>query len=329
MRALYSVSAEEAARHVAGAHATNHRRQALAEHARLLWGRTSCDFVECRACRFAFASPFVAADARFYDLAYTDSGRYPDWKWEFEITLRAITALVENDASRHVHVLEIGAGNGAFARRLAGTVVPRGNVTCTEHAESNRRLLQSAGIRCVPGDLGVLREPRFEGRHDVVCMFQVLEHLDDPDFVFDTLSRVTKTGASVFVAVPNPEQRRLFDAIGVREDVPPTHIARWSRQAIATVGIRHGFAVTEHLVEPHSYWPTLRRALSLGTGASPLAGFIRERQARWLRLALKAVASIPTFARGVVPVALSFGRPIGVSQWTRLVKIQSAEHHAD
>src|SRR5687768_12175285 len=82
---LYTVDSEQAAQHFVLNEVDLDRHRRLRGHIEALWAQSMCDIVRCTGCGFCFADPFVAGDARFYDLAYQRSS-YPQWKWEYERT---------------------------------------------------------------------------------------------------------------------------------------------------------------------------------------------------------------------------------------------------
>jgi 2-polyprenyl-3-methyl-5-hydroxy-6-metoxy-1,4-benzoquinol methylase len=58
------------------------------------------------------------------------------------------------------------------------------------------------GVNAVKGDVQELLK-QSPDPFDVACMFQILEHMDRLESVFQALYRLTKTGSGVFIAVPN------------------------------------------------------------------------------------------------------------------------------
>ena len=74
-------------------------------------------------------------------------------------------------------------------------------------------------------------------RFDVVCAFQVLEHVADPlAFIAEAKARLNP-GGLLFIGVPNRESYvgRLRD---FPLDMPPHHVMRWSRRALAALACR-------------------------------------------------------------------------------------------
>src|SRR6185503_16100722 len=85
-RPVFSVNAEESAQlQVIREGPYRERHDALVRLIRKKWKGDHCEIRSCRDCGFGFASPFVAGDAEFYNLAYP-TVRYPKKKWEFSKT---------------------------------------------------------------------------------------------------------------------------------------------------------------------------------------------------------------------------------------------------
>ena len=254
---LYAVAVEDAAQHYVRRELEPERHDALRAHIETLWGGLGAEVLRCRACGFGFADPFVAGDERFYTLAYQRTG-YPGWKWEFERTLAALRSVLP-DLEGEPRVLEVGAGDGAFVKALAPALVPKGRVLCTEFSAYGRAEIERYGIECVAVDVRDLEAGEPFG---VVCMFQVLEHLDRLDDLFRHLGTVTAPGARLFAAVPNDRRIAFDERHGGLLDLPPNHVGRWTRPAFQAIAARHGWAVLEHETEPDG---AASRALGFGT----------------------------------------------------------------
>lgn len=131
---LYTVNADEAAQHFVLKEVDFERNRALAKHIGFLWKQDTCDVVSCDGCGFIFSKPYVGGDADFYTLAYQRTG-YPKWKWEYQQTLETITNIASKNGQIDLRLLEIGAGDGAFVKRISPAIVPKENILCLEYSE--------------------------------------------------------------------------------------------------------------------------------------------------------------------------------------------------
>jgi len=96
-------------------------------------------------------------------------------------------------------LLEVGASAGQFLTHFKDKV---GEVSAIELDKACCAFLGSElGIEA---DSEFLESSRFAGRtYDVVCAFQVMEHVEQPVEFLKTLRQATNTGGLIFVEVPN------------------------------------------------------------------------------------------------------------------------------
>lgn len=109
--------------------------------------------------------------------------------------LNAMRLYLKSDTS----LLEVGASAGQFLFHVKDVV---GKVNAIElDRECSRFLTEELGIE---NDIEFLEESRFaDETYDVVCAFQVIEHVDQPVEFLKTLRRATKEDGTIFVEAPN------------------------------------------------------------------------------------------------------------------------------
>lgn len=316
-RLLYLVDSGQAAQHFVLKEVNEQRFTELRSHIKTLWQRGACDVVRCEECGFCFASPYVAGDGRFYALAYGNGKPgYPTWKWEFQLTYDTLQDMMRHGNLRDPNVLELGAGNGAFVKRVAPALTPKENVLCTEYSDYGKREISGYGIACLSEDIRDLGSTsRFEGHFDVVCMFQVLEHMDNLDTLFEQLTWLTSKHATLFVAVPNAKRIEFNECNGALLDMPPNHVGRWNQSCFKIMAQRHGWSVVRHEIEKDAglmskargfmAWRYLRKS----QGHNTIANRIERIHDPYLRQRLKA-AAVSLYALGSLP-ALSALRSRG------------------
>jgi len=93
-------------------------------------------------------------------------------------------------------------------------------------------------------------------------MFQVLEHLDDYDGIFEVLERIVRPGGHLFIATPNGAWIALNEQRHLLLDMPPNHISRWSPTSFAALARRFGWHLEECELEPPSRVGTAIRVLA-------------------------------------------------------------------
>ncbi len=244
---VWSTTSAAAAQHFVLEEQSPQRHHDLRSAIERLWQSTTAEVKECLGCSFVFSDPFISGDKDFYDLAFQRTG-YPRWKWEFQ---RTLDRLEQIDRTR-LHILEVGAGDGAFLSRVAERLGPGATITCTEYSDYGHRRLKQLGFDSSQKDIRTLMSPEHCGRFDVLALFQVLQSMDRLDELFSTLKRVLAADGSIFIAVTNRKKIDFNEKNGALLDMPPTHIGRWSRRSFEIIAARHGLCVAEHEIEPLS-----------------------------------------------------------------------------
>ena len=316
---LWVVNSDQAAQHFVRKEADRTRFAELAAHIETLWGRQSCEVVRCDDCEFCFSHPYVAGDEAFYTLA-CDRGSYPTWRWEYQLTYEVL----KDQAGSHHKLLEIGAGDGAFVRRVGGGLIRKENILCTEFSATGRERIRQHGFECFAEHIIELTTDELEGAYDFVCMFQVLEHMDQLDVLFQKLNWISKKGASLFIAVPNPKTIQFSELNGGLLDMPPNHIGRWNRSSFEAFGRRWGFTLQNHAIEDESMVSIVKtfltyRFLKESQQAATLANRIRTIKNRSWRRAMQVVGVALSSMRAL-PALSRIRSDLGMSQWVHLVK---------
>lgn len=264
---LWETTTREAAQHFVLRTRDEGRNALLESHIAELWKGSSCQVLECTTCGFCFAHPFVAGDERFYTLAYDRAlpDSYPKWKWEYERTLAALRPVAQN----HHSLLEIGAGDGAFLKRMT-EILDKSRLLSTEFSEYGRSAIHKLGIECLPIDVRKLVSERPAERFDFICLFQVVEHLDDLHSLFHCLQTLLNPSGNLFIAVPGSDHIRENELIGGLLDMPPNHTGRWTKKAFEHIAANHGLQV--------DCWETGDRTLVGGVSLNLRYYFARRMQ---------------------------------------------------
>lgn len=322
---LYTVDSRAATQHYVLREVAPERHEALRLHIERLWGQPTCDVVRCMDCGFCFADPFVAGDARFYDLAYERSS-YPSWKWEFERTLNTLGELRREGKLDNFKLLEIGAGDGAFIKCIAPSLIPRQNVLTTEYSTYGKKTILRYGVECRSQDIRAFPRHQYAGRFDVICMFQVLEHLDRLDALFESINQFSTSGGHLFIAVPNARRIDFNELHGSLLDLPPNHTGRWTRRSFEVFAQRHGWRVVTHEIESEKPGNKLTRHIayrymrkrqdhgSLANYVEQVSGRIARRVLQASTAALYAVVALPEI------YTLIKAPMLGDAQWVHLQK---------
>ena len=143
-------------------------------------------------------------------------------------------------------LLDYGAGTGHFARLME----TRGwCVTAIEKNGKARELaLKEFGFEMLPVEaLSTIKDKEL----DVVTMWHVMEHIQEPDRMWDELHRILGDKGIAIIAVPNSAS---YDALKYKEhwaayDVP-RHLWHFTPSTIAQWGEKHGFVLDGQYTMP-------------------------------------------------------------------------------
>lgn len=177
----------------------------------------------CQDTGYKFFHPFnLGGDSAFYEDLQKLPWYYPDWKWEHQKTFESIKP---TDT-----VLEIGCAKGEFLKKLA-----KSGMKCI-----GLELNELAAQECRQKGLDVLNETIQDHalnnpeKYDVVCSFQVLEHIPEVKEIIDSCVRALKPGGKLVIGVPNDDSFIGKDKYNLLS-IPPHHMGVWSEKALASL----------------------------------------------------------------------------------------------
>ncbi len=247
----------------------------------------------------AYFDPPVAGSASFYRRLRSFPWYHPENKAEHRLAARLI--------GPGERVLEIGAGDGAFAERLDDAAYQglEFDLACVRRAQARGRNVSGRDLAGLADDVAAGRRPPYT----VLAAFQVLEHFAEPDtFMADGL-RCLAPGGRVILGLPDVDSY-LGDLPDFVLNAPPHHLTWWNEPAVAALLRRHGLenpAFYRPAVEPweRRLWWMARAARALGRrgGARFGAGLRGRKACSWLASGLLQAIPLPAAARGATLVA--------------------------
>jgi 2-polyprenyl-3-methyl-5-hydroxy-6-metoxy-1,4-benzoquinol methylase len=193
------------------------------------------ELLECNSCGLKFYWPQAIGDGKFYDDLQRVAGYYLREKPEFTEAAHYISSTDD--------VLEIGSGEGIFTNFIKCK-----SYTGLEFSEDAIKKASAKGINIHNEGLAQHAATHAE-RYDVVCYFQVLEHVQHPhSFIADSL-KCLKPGGRLLLAVPN-EDSFIRNVINFYLNMPPHHASRWTHKALTRLADIFSLEIVKLFNEP-------------------------------------------------------------------------------
>jgi 2-polyprenyl-3-methyl-5-hydroxy-6-metoxy-1,4-benzoquinol methylase len=167
-----------------------------------------------------FFYPPVTGTEKFYESLQNFDWYYMDEKNEFKQAQRFIK---ETDS-----VLEIGCGEGAFAKLL-----PTIKYVGLEFNGKAREIALANRITVLQETVQEHSQLNHE-KYDVVCSFQVLEHVYDINAFIDASVKCLKPGGLFILSVPSFDSFSKYVKNFIL-DMPPHHVTRWTDKALDNI----------------------------------------------------------------------------------------------
>jgi SAM-dependent methyltransferase len=195
----------------------------------------------CYNCDLQFYHPMVVGEEKFYESLQRFDWYYLTEKEEYDIAARHVT----DDSS----LLEVGVGYGEFAKRIKTKSYVGLELSDSAVATARRR-----GLRVYKSSVEAYAAKHKE-EYDVVCAFQVLEHMASPRSFIEASLKCLKPGGRLIQSVPSENSFMRYEVNNIL-NMPPHHATRWTDSALRKLGelfeltvleIRHDTLSERHL----------------------------------------------------------------------------------
>jgi len=190
---------------------------------RFFQGSDELKLLECLDTGYRFYYPKnVIGDALFYKELATHRENYYSRRWEHKKALKSI--------NRADKVLEIGSGFGSFLELLIENDCK--DVRGIELSELAVQRCKEKGLNV---DSKLIEDFDESTKFDVICSFQVLEHVYDVNSFLNSAIRLLKSGGKLIIGVPNNNPYlHIIDKYHTL-NLPPHHAGLWSKKSLKSL----------------------------------------------------------------------------------------------
>ena len=186
-------------------------------------GIENVDLYECDVTGYKFFAPFnVAGDGKFYEALQKYEWYYMPWKWEHQQTASLLKP--------GMNVLEVGCAEGAFLSKIK--IDFKVNCVGLELNESACESAKSKGLEVNLETIQAYSENHIE-EFDIVCSFQVLEHIDDVYSFIEAMTKTLKKGGKLIIGVPNDDS--FYGKLESVLNMPPHHMGLWNEKSLSSL----------------------------------------------------------------------------------------------
>jgi SAM-dependent methyltransferase len=204
-------------------------------------GLSEISVYQCNETNYRFFYPFnISGDSTFYQHFQKFDWYYMPWKWEHEITIKYI----RDDIS----VLEVGCAHGAFLEEINNLFNLRSSIGL-ELNESTP--IENEKWKIVNQYVQEFAKDHSE-QFDVVCSYQVLEHIADVHSFIEASIICLKNEGILIISVPNNDS--FIKNNNAALNMPPHHMGLWTKESLISLANRFSLNLIDiHFEELKEY----------------------------------------------------------------------------
>ena len=192
---------------------------------------------ECQDTKYRFFYPYeIAGDGIFYEELQKFDWYYMPWKWEHQHIIKLINPGLK--------LLEVGAAKGSFIKEMS-----RRGLECTG-LELNKSAVEEANKNKINLLFESIQEHSQNNKnsYDIVCSFQVLEHIAEVDSFIKAQIDCLKVNGRLIISVPNNDSflGRCYSLL----NLPPHHMGLWNKKSLTSLEIYFPIKLEKIIHEP-------------------------------------------------------------------------------
>jgi 2-polyprenyl-3-methyl-5-hydroxy-6-metoxy-1,4-benzoquinol methylase len=207
------------------------------------------DYFECQKCQSVFLVN-TKFTKNYYDTYYNFEGYYPERvgikdslekmfdKYSQTRKQNIIMSSVKNNDGK-IKILDVGAGEGKFLLALSPEVFEKYGI---ELDEKSYKICKEKKLKVYNED--ILKKDFKKQKFDVITLWHVIEHIPNPQKLFEKLSSLLEKDGIIVIATPNT------DSIGFRiakekwfHMDAPRHVILFNELGMKTVSEQSGFVM--------------------------------------------------------------------------------------
>jgi 2-polyprenyl-3-methyl-5-hydroxy-6-metoxy-1,4-benzoquinol methylase len=185
------------------------------------------------------------------------SNYYAEWRWEHEFALKFLRS--------QDRVLDIGCGSGNYILKAKSTT---NNIIGLEYNDLALRACKERNLTVYNTPLKDFSEiPENKTSFDIICAFQVLEHVYDVHSFISCCLNLLHKGGRLIVGVPNNNPYLYKYDLYHTLNLPPHHIGLWNKVALTKLQKFYPLKLELLQVEPNinfEYWLNIQGKRFIG-----------------------------------------------------------------
>ena len=191
-------------------------------------GKDYLEVYNCTNCGLRFFDPILAGGDKFY----SELGKFD---WYYNHPGKTEYDFVQQYMKDGMKVLDIGSGRGVLSTKINNKVEYTGIELSTKAVE----LAKEDGINVIKENLAI-HVKKHQNYYDIVCLFQVLEHMTELDNFLECIYSTLKNDGLFVIAVPDNDGF-ASKTPNYTFNLPPHHTILWTEKSLRYLAKKYNF----------------------------------------------------------------------------------------